>query len=272
MSKRTFGIKYAFLGTLAIAATLAVLYLWPRRNAGAVSSSTVEQRLQMPSIAKSRVQRIGDVPSSVKDSDGGVQLRFVTERHGWLSTEKELWETKDGGKNWLIVYDAPSDSIRQFQFIDSQVGWMLTGATLYRTNDGGLTWTVPRQPLLSDSEGHLSSIKFLEDGRRGWVSGGIYKFISGEEYVPSRYLSVDEQQSLRGVIFYTEDGGNNWRRQLVTQHWGQLTALFATDAERAWVGGTAGVFYLSNRTCAKCKTPSQNQIRRSAVFDAASSR
>ena len=255
MREKPIGIHYALLAIMAVAAMLACLYLWPRRNEGAFSSIRVEQSLQMPAIAKSRLRRIGDVPSSVKDSDEDVQLQFVNESCGWLSVEKELWQTRDGGKNWQLVYDDPSDAIRQFEFIDAHVGWMITRTTLHKTDDGGSTWTVPLQPLHSASEGHLSSLKFLGDHRRGWVSGGIYKSMSRDEYVPTRYMSADERQSLRGVIFYTEDGGENWRRQLVTPHWGHFTVLFATDAEHAWVAGTAGAFYLSSQTWRQVEEP-----------------
>jgi len=121
----------------------------------------------------------------------------------------------------------------------------MTSTRLYKTLDGGLNWIKLAQPINSESEGELSACTFLEDGRRGWISGGLYTAVSNDDYIPSRYLSVDEQHALRGVIFYTEDGGQNWDRQLLTPHWGHLTVLFAKDAEHIWAAGTAGGFYYS---------------------------
>ena len=49
---------------------------------------------------------------------------------------------------------------------------------------------------------------------------------------------------LRGAIFYTDDGGQTWRRQLLTQEWGYLALDSVSDPAQLAARGTAGAYYL----------------------------
>src|SRR6266487_3589791 len=229
--------RYSLFAMLAVTGTLAVVRVWSGQRIGAQPSPLSVAQMRDGAIPASfRVQRVGDVPPDIRDSRGDLHVQFVNETRGWLSAGKKFWRTVDGGQHWLFVYDASPDSIRQFEFIDAVTGWMLTTARLYKTKDGGSTWTLRSQPIRSDSEGHISAFRFLKEGRQGWIAGGLYmpiarRFSDEDDFIPSRYLSPDEKRVLRGVIFYTEDGGENWQRQLLAPSWGNLTVLFALDDE-----------------------------------------
>ena len=236
---------------LAIAGMFALPNSFFRHSTSEVASGLTARVARILGSGTSRVQGIADLPSPVRESRETIQIQFVSDMHGWLAVGEKLWRSEDGGKSWVIAYDALPDKIRKFQFTDRKNGWMISLTKLYRTEDGGLSWAASPQPIPPNSEGHLSTLKFLSDGRRGWIVGGVFTSTphsnsDEDDYTPSRYLSPDQKQVLHGAIFYTEDGGKNWSRQLLTQGWGHLTVLFALDGEHAWAAGTAGGFYLSS--------------------------
>ena len=49
---------------------------------------------------------------------------------------------------------------------------------------------------------------------------------------------------LRGAIFYTDNGGQTWRRQLLTEDWGYLALDSLSDPAHLAAVGTAGAYYL----------------------------
>jgi photosystem II stability/assembly factor-like uncharacterized protein len=174
----------------------------------------------------SRPEKVGSLP--VNEQFDPSYLDFVNEQDGWLLLGSDLWRTRDGGKTWTIIYSLvpQHDNIFRFEFTDSQTGWMSRTDGVYRTSDGGNTWT---EMLPGEN---LTAFKILPDGKRGWLAGGVD-------------ASNSKRHSDGRSIFYTEDGGNNWKRQPVDAE-EDISGIYGLDAQRAWAMSDHYVFYLKN--------------------------
>jgi len=238
----------------SVVALLAILVVsefvghWPARAIG-VCPPALFAGHQGPSAQTATAEKIGDLPSFLDESDPWLHLQFIGEQMGWFAAGGKLWRTVDGGMTWLLLHDSSPKRIAEFQFVGPQMGWMIADRTMLKTNDGGLTWDSFSQPIPPSWEGDLINFKFLEDGVRGWVAGGLYvpllqKDIDQRNFPPTRYSGLDLKHELRGAIFYTDDGGQTWRRQLLTSDWGYLSLASMNDPAHLSAVGTAGTFIL----------------------------
>jgi photosystem II stability/assembly factor-like uncharacterized protein len=209
------------------------------------------------------VRKVNTVP------EGGpwYKLQFVNERDGWLADGKNLWRTSDGGLSWETVFSikqpkdmppqvpayrlkefsAAFDTIGAFQFVNASKGFLRTSGGLQATEDGGKTWLHRATPL-DPAKGTLEDVKFLSDGKTGWIAGGVYRPAAKKALLetPKSAVSPDGKSILYGAVFRTEDGGMTWSQQLITEGPGELSGLYFTDAEHVWAIGDAGVFYTVN--------------------------
>jgi photosystem II stability/assembly factor-like uncharacterized protein len=189
------------------------------------------------------LERVGNAP----EDEAISRIQFIDETHGWVSDQKRVWRTLDGGYSWQLIYESPSDPIWRVQFTSSSKGWILVHGKMYSTVDAGETWTPFNQPISPYPEGDLANFRFQDDGTMGWVIGGVYRAIlpSDEGGPPTRYARPGfEDQGRVGAIFTTRDSGKTWQRQLLTSRWGYLWNLFVLDVNHAWVTGIPGEFYL----------------------------
>jgi len=118
-------------------------------------------------------------------------LQFLSADLGWLSHQKKLWRTQDGGKTWTLLCQVPADpeirqpgevpDITKIQFVNEQTGWLSMFTTngsraangswqsspnpLLKTEDGGLTW----QPGLNEFQ-YLTDFHFSPNGQHGVVA------------------------------------------------------------------------------------------------------
>jgi photosystem II stability/assembly factor-like uncharacterized protein len=173
----------------------------------------------------------------------------VNKQDGWLYNFNHLWRTSDGGKTWTTVFDLSSNQNAGYlsiEFIDAQVGWRCDINTLEKTVDGGLTWTVVGLPFKS-SNGNIFSVQFLHDGRRGWLTGGLYQPLKPSQYgqFPPSETTPDGTKALQGVVFYTEDSGRSWHRQPIEAAPGKIVEdIVITPTGRAWTTAGNDTFYL----------------------------
>lgn len=191
------------------------------------------------------LDRLGSPP----EGDVISRIQFIDESHGWASDERRIWQTVDEGKSWELIYESASDPIWQMQFTSSSKGWILVRGKMYSTVNAGQTWTPFNQPIRPYPEGDLANFRFADDGRTGWVIGGIYRGIlpSDETGPPTRYGRPGfEGQGLIGALFITRDSGKTWQKQLVTSRWGYLWNLFVLDVSHLWATGIPGEFYLDS--------------------------
>lgn len=149
---------------------------------------------------------------------------FIDENNGWISCQDGfVLKSTDGGENWTDIETGFTESLRSIYFISSSLGWAVGYASdigvIIKTTDGGSTWYQVEHPLTLS----LHSIQFVNENI-GWACGS--KFQNSEE---------------RGVILYTNDGGENWSEQYVSEQLSSLFSLFFIDGLTGWAVGYDGL-------------------------------
>jgi photosystem II stability/assembly factor-like uncharacterized protein len=121
-------------------------------------------------------------------TNGIVHAAFLDEQHAWITTDRVLLGTDNGGEHWqqLQTFDNP---IVALYFLSPQYGWVVTQPrgmpppprVALSTTDGGISWApvarVPEAPTFVDAQ-------------NGWAIG------------------VDEQ--LYFILLKTIDAGMSW--------------------------------------------------------------
>ena len=174
----------------------------------------------------------------------GSAIQFLDTGTGWMTGQRSIRKTTDGGVTWtsvsLPLADGENPWLRDLDFVDAEHGWAVGDeGTILATADGGVTWTrqtngvpPPRpRPLQIVHRAHgvdtldldgpalgltLMAVRFV-DLDRGWTVG----------FFP------DEGRS---VVLRTDDGGATWREEGEAQ--GQeLRGLFVTARGSGWSVG-----------------------------------
>jgi photosystem II stability/assembly factor-like uncharacterized protein len=212
--------------------------------------STPEQHSELKS-ATTRLEKINEVPHG----DGWYKLQLLNAQLGWMTNGKILWRTTDDGATWDVTYSADpakfeNGEIKEFQFFNSREGITMRLDGLHRTQDGGHTWAGINTPL-SYPQGEPSYFKFLEDGKVGWIVGGIYHRISKEEAdrCTNNAKTVFPDNSyacLEGAVFHTDDGGETWSRQPAPNIGYRIYNLYFSDADHGLALGDWGAIYTEN--------------------------
>ncbi len=246
-------LLFVALTILGVVGGLAYLLAGNLANASKKASNPLggDRISQESTLTDPRIQRLGDTPDVEKRAGRSGRIQFINDDIGWLYDGGKLFRTEDGGGRWSLLCDVSPKQISQVDFLSPHSGWMIASKNLYKSDDGGWTWSLMPQLLPDAADADLCTVHFLKDGRRGWVAGAIYvklpRVKPGQEYTPtSRYLSSDLKRELHGAVFWSEDGGNHWYRQLLTRDLGMFTTFEALDDKHAWAAGTAGAFYLHN--------------------------
>jgi len=125
-------------------------------------------------------------------------VHFVNARAGWtVGSWGIILHTKDGGKSWEKQGSGEDKIYNGLWFVDNREGWIVGEyGTILHTEDGGMHW-VRQQcndiiPVVKEDEWETPTPSlygvYFQNPRRGWAVG------------------------LDGIIIYTEDGGNYWRK------------------------------------------------------------
>ncbi len=112
-------------------------------------------------------------------------LFFFDELRGYAATGDEydfgqLFETRDGGQNWELIFESDR-TFRDIFFPDPSVGYLASYGFIFKTTNAGLSW----EPTSAGGENFTGLYFFSAD--TGHACGG------------------------QGSIRYTFDGGENWR-------------------------------------------------------------
>lgn len=215
-----------------------------------------ELRVQeVPANAPFRLEKIADVPSDEKHDSFSIQV--LNEQEIWISSEEKMWRTRDGGKNWKLVYDSGAgdyntNDILHLQLANSKIGWLLTikevqlsdgkdfQIQLYRTEDGGDSWTRIAQPVANN----FNTFQFIDE-KHGWAVGSTVRQIPKNEtrFIRPRNIFMDKD-ALYAAIYYTEDSGKSWRQQPIPSRPNTISDFSVQDANHGWAWGDSGIFYL----------------------------
>lgn len=160
---------------------------------------------------------------------GGNDLNtvyFLDSKRGWVGgDEGYLSRTDDGGQSWIRQTIPTKAAINDIYFRDKEIGFLLAGNAIFVTRDNGSTWTRSRTFLPDEFEGaevELYSVRFSSKNK-GWVVGSVSK----------RERVVDS------ILVYTDDGGQNWRRQRAPSRLELIHIDFVSD-KRGWIVGADG--------------------------------
>lgn len=151
---------------------------------------------------------------------------------GFLAPQQGiLWSTADAGASWTQA-SITTGGLRAVSFVDSSEGWAVgdLGQTLY-TLDGGVTWTpIDRSgtgtaPNLNDvafadgvgyavgSSGAVWRLRNLREPESAWELAHAGPYDLRQVWIYDRRIAVAvgyEENTDRGVILRTTDGGRRW--------------------------------------------------------------
>jgi photosystem II stability/assembly factor-like uncharacterized protein len=152
---------------------------------------------------------------------------FTDSKRGWVAGDGGLvLHTEDGGRIWSRQNVATKESINDIYFRNDEDGYLLAGPRIFTTGDGGASWRMSSTRLVAQDYGgaepELYSVRFTSD-KRGWIVGSL-----------SRGPNVVD-----GLVLYTDNGGDSWRRQRVPVR-DELIHLDFDGSKRGWIVGTDG--------------------------------
>jgi photosystem II stability/assembly factor-like uncharacterized protein len=183
---------------------------------------------------------------------------FVDDNLGWITGDKYLLKTTDGGKSWDTAYYAIDQRLISVFFINSQKGWAVgDGGKIIRTTDGGDSW----QLMTSGSNKNLTSVCFADEnigvavGEKGTI---LYTEKGGLEW---EKIAIDLNADLfrvfckdfrclnivgqDGLVLFSGDG-RNWRTRSVPVHRHIYDGYFK-DVDTGWVCGySKDVYYTTD--------------------------
>ena len=147
---------------------------------------------------------------------------FAAGGHG---SEPVLWQTIDGGDNWIEVEDrlpvGSRASLRDVRFFDEQRGVVLGDlGVLCETRDGGASWA----RVETGSEAWLRSIFVV--GERTWIAASPGLLTRAKDGAPWVEIAAFTEEKLSDVHFL--DDGLGW----VTRFEGSVHATF--DGGATW--------------------------------------
>jgi photosystem II stability/assembly factor-like uncharacterized protein len=189
-------------------------------------------------ITPKRVMAVGSIadgrsnkPVSIVTQDGGehwqvspleeqpISIFFLDDSQGWMVTEKGLWHTSEGGKDWRKISKPPQQALRVY-FTDSNNGWAAcVKKTVAVTHDGGRKWetvAAAAEPSGAPDRSFYNWISFANPN---------YGIITGMNQPAPRWLpmfptALDPEDALTrretahlSYKLTTNDGGKTWKSE-----------------------------------------------------------
>ncbi len=149
---------------------------------------------------------------------------FINQNVGWAAGNNGfITKTLDGGQTWNDLTTAITNDLKSVYFVNDNIGWAVGYiddiGRIIKTTDGGETWYQVNHPSLIK----LNRVQFVNDNI-GWACG-----------------SKEENSEERGVILYTNDGGENWSEQFAFSEVSKINSLFFTDELTGWAVCSDGI-------------------------------
>jgi len=148
-----------------------------------------------------------------------MSLFFLDDSQGWMVTEKGLWHTSEGGRDWRKLPKPPVQVLRVY-FLDADNGWAACAKkTVLATHDGGRKW----ETVAAAAEPAGTPDRSFYN----WISFGSanYGIITGMNQPSPRWLpmfptALDPEDALTrretahlSYKLTTNDGGKTWKTE-----------------------------------------------------------
>src|ERR1044072_837797 len=141
---------------------------------------------------------------------------FLDDKRGWIGGDDGfLSRTEDGGHSWVKQVIQTKAAINDIYFRDKEAGFLIAGNSIFTTRDNGVRWTEARRFLPSEFDGadvELYSVRFSSK-KKGWVVGSISR----------------KDRVIDSLLVYTDDAGQNWRRQRAPSRTELIHVDFVSD-------------------------------------------
>lgn len=153
-----------------------------------------------------------------------------SENTGWQNMQPVFFTTNDGGESWIQNKQAPEDFLYNITFLDDSLGYASGNSRIFQTKDGGHTWSVvyneyasKRKQIrgmsfLDASTGFAVNFngEFLKttDGALSWSKSKITKNRLRSVYFidEKNGFAAGDSNREEGVLVQTQDGGTTWRK------------------------------------------------------------
>ncbi|MDG5815325.1 YCF48-related protein [Chitinispirillales bacterium ANBcel5] len=132
-------------------------------------------------------------------------------------------KTEDGGESWEKLVVPVVDAFNGVKFVSEDQGWVVgqRGTVLY-TEDGGDSWQI----LAQEIDHELRDVFFL-NSEVGWIAGA-------QSATPGSRLGEGQRV---GIIYRTDDGGQNWERKSIPRDFSVVNRLFFLDSQTGFAAG-----------------------------------
>jgi photosystem II stability/assembly factor-like uncharacterized protein len=147
---------------------------------------------------------------------------FLNSNLGWLSTNRHLYKSENGGLDWQQIQYFPNTSVNKILFTSDSIGYALcdyyigggpyTKEQLLKTYDGGNTWQILIDTATQNGSGNIFNLRemFFINDTVGWLSSNFSNF-------PSHWIKK------------TTDGGYSWTT--LTTDYGSFNIDFVSPLE-----------------------------------------
>lgn len=160
---------------------------------------------------------------------------FLEESVGWIVTDRGIWRTEEGGREWKKIHS--KRGLLAIHFLDAANGFAVGAPKLFlRTANGGRNWTKVAEGDEPDTkpENTAYAVIGFSSSRRGAVGG----FSSPPQPRESRYPDWMEPELAKYrrqrpailILFETNDGGVKWRSAMASM-FGRLTKLDLSERD-----------------------------------------
>lgn len=152
--------------------------------------------------------------------NGWNSLSFTNEQTGWISNQRGVYKTINGGIDWQMVN---TDTINLKEggaifFLNSDTGYISNSTSIEKTVDGGASWN----KVFTCAYSYYHDIHFVSDNV-GYITDGTH-------------------------ILKTSDGGNTWTKVVaLASSSNLLIELHFTDANHGWACGQKGTLLKFNQ-------------------------
>jgi len=152
-------------------------------------------------------------------NDNFTGVYFTSETTGYSSANRIIYKTTNGGENWLVLTNFPSDvftsALNSLTFTDSPIGYAGGPPNrIVKTTDAGNSWYITNQSGLTDTIGSINKIFFISP-TTGWAV------------------------TSRGGILKTTDAGENWFAQLNAGSYVIFNSIHFIDSLYGWTANAA---------------------------------